>query len=554
MNLKKLLVLTGLTACCAAGAAAETAAPLTEPLTAAEASSVGNVGAIEKVSPPKRLEGRSEHGKELSPLMLAAQGGNAEQIARLRAGGADVNAADRDGWTPLMLALCAGEGTTAAEALLAAGADVNARNKERWTPLMLALRSDKPAAFIARLLTQYHALASPECEDGTTAMMIACQFASDPTVVETLYAADADAVQPRRGGDCPIHFAVRNSTDGASGIVSFLLNNRAEVNQTNDAGWTPLMTAARFNTRLDVVAALLSAGADVDARNRDGLTALMLAAASEAPTAVAIAKKLLDAGADVEKADRFGRTAALVAMRSAHSVEMVRFLDRELTPRSVARQTAVLAVLPVSRTVKECARLVSARDERVPLSAHRVPRRAASPAFVNKASGRSPQPAGGQKLRFIEAPALAVVSQSARLLSRPALQAARTRASADLSASVKRRRLQKLNAALKRDPARVTPLMLAAVNPNAAAPEIIAYLLEKGEALEAKDGEGRTPLICAVRYNPSPLAAEALLNAGADPRATINGNGLRRLLRFNERMSPQDKKRLLRLLREKPAR
>ena len=550
MNLKKLLILTGLTACCAAGAAAETATPPTEPLTAAEASSVGNVGAVEKVSPLKRLEGRSEHGKELSPLMLAAQSGNAEQIARLRAGGADVNAADKDGWTPLMLALCAGEDTAAAEALLAAGADVNARNKERWTPLMLALRSDKPAAFIARLLAQYHALASPECEDGTTAMMIACQYASDPAVVEALYAADADAVQPRRGGDCPIHFAVRNATDGASGIVSFLLNNRAEVNQTNDAGWTPLMTAARFNTRLDVVAALLSAGADVDARNHDGLTALMLAAASEAPAAVAIAEKLLDAGADMEKADRFGRTAAMVAVRSGHSVEMVRFLDRELTPRSVARQTAVLAVLPVSRTVKECARLVSARGGRAPLSAPRMPRRAASPAFVNKASGRSPQPAGGQNLRFIEAPALAVVSQSARLLSRPALQAARTRASADLSASVKRRRLQKLNAALKRDPARVTPLMLAAVNPNAAAPEII----EKGEALEAKDGEGRTPLICAVRYNPSPLAAEALLNAGADPRATIDGNGLRRLLRFNERMSPQDKKRLLRLLREKLAR
>lgn len=550
MNLKKLLILTGLTACCAAGAAAETATPLTEPLTAAEASSVGGVGE----EPLRRLEGRPGHGKGLPPLMLAAQSGNAEQIARLRAGGADVNAADRDGWTPLMLALCAGEDTAAAEALLAAGADVNARNKERWTPLMLALRSDKPAAFIVRLLRQYHALASPECEDGTTAMMIACQYASDPAVVEALYAADADAVQPRRGGDCPIHFAVRNATDGASGIVSFLLNNRAEVNQTNDAGWTPLMTAARFNTRLDVVAALLSAGADVDARNYDGLTALMLAAASEAPAAVAIAEKLLDAGADPEMADRFGRTAAMVAVRSGHSVEMVRFLDRELTPRSVARQTAVLAVLPVSRTVKECARLVSARGGRAPLSAPRMPRRAASPAFVNKASGRSPQPAGGQNLRFIEAPALAVVSQSARLLSRPALQAARTRASADLSASVKRRRLQKLNAALKRDPARVTPLMLAAVNPNAAAPEIIAYLLEKGEALEAKDGEGRTPLICAVRYNPSPLAAEALLNAGADPRATINGNGLRRLLRFNERMSPQDKKRLLRLLREKLAR
>ncbi|MDY2648039.1 MAG: ankyrin repeat domain-containing protein, partial [Pyramidobacter porci] len=267
-----------------------------------------------------------------------------------------------------------------------------------------------------------------------------------------------------------------------------------------------------------------------------------------------IAKKLLDAGADPDTADRSGRTAALVAVRSGHSAAMVRFLDRELTPRSVARQTALLAVLPVCRTVKECARLVSVRGERAPLSPSRPTRRAASPALVNKASGRSPQPAAGQRSRFIEAPALAAVSRNTRLLSRPALRAARIRASAALSASAKRRRLKKLNAALKRDPARVTPLMLAAVNPNAAAPEIIAYLLEKGEALEAKDGEGRTPLICAVRYNPSPLAAETLLNAGADPRATIDGNGLRRLLRFNERMSPQDKKRLLRLLREKLAR
>ena len=546
MNLKKLLIVIWLAAC----GAAEAATPTTDALDAAESSSVGGGGE----EPLRRLEGRPGHGKGLPPLMLAAQSGDAEQIARLRAGGADVNIADTEGWTPLMFALCAGGDTAAAEALLAAGADVNVRSKERWTPLMLALRSDRPAAFVARLLTQYHALASAESEDGTTAMMIACQYASDPAVVEALYAADADAVQPRRGGDCPIHFAARNATDGAPGIVTFLLGNRADVDQANDAGWTPLMMAARFSTRTDVIDALVSAGADVNARNRDGLTALMLAAANEAPAAVAIAKKLLDAGADPEAADRSGRTAALVAVRSGHSAAMVRFLDRELTPRSVARQTALLTVLPVCRAVKECARLVSVRGERAPLSAPQPTRRAASPALVSKASGRSPQPSGGQRSHFIEAPALASVSRSTRLLSRPALRAARIRASAALSASAKRRRLKKLNTALKRDPARITPLMLAAANPNAAAPEIIAYLLEKGEALEARDGEGRTPLICAVRYNPSPLAAEALLNAGADPRATINGNGLRRLLRFNERMSPQDKKRLLRLLREKLAR
>lgn len=516
MNLKKLLILIGLTACCAAGAAAAPAAPTADALDAAEAADAGG-GEAAAISPLGRPEALPR--RQSAALMLAAYEGDASGVARLVEGGADVNAADTNG----------------------------------WTPLMFALRSGQPAAFVAGLLTQYHALAAAEAKDGTTAMMIACQYASDPAVVEALYAADADAVQPRRGGDCPIHFAARNATSGAAGIVAFLLGNRADANQTNDAGWTPLMTAARFNDRGDVIDALLSAGADVNARNRDGMTALMLAAASEAPAAAEIAQKLLEAGVDPEAVDRFGRTAALVAVRSGHSAEMVRFLDRELTPRSVARQTALLAVLPACRTVKECARLVSARDERAPLPAPRAPRRAASPALLNKASGRSPQPPAGQRSRFIEAPALAAVSRSARLLSRPALSAARIRASAELSAPAKRRRLKKLRAALKRDPARVTPLMLAAVNPNAAAPEIIAYLLEKGEALEAKDGEGRTPLICAVRYNPSPLAAEALLNAGADPRAALSGNGLRRLLRFNERMDGRDKKRLLRLIREKLA-
>ena len=96
-----------------------------------------------------------------------------------------------------------------------------------------------------------------------------------------------------------------------------------------------------------------------------------------------------------------------------------------------------------------------------------------------------------------------------------------------------------------------TPLMLAAVNPTDAAPEIIAWLLEQGEELEARDGEGRTALVCAVRYNSSPLAARALIEAGADTRARFNGNALRRLLRFNNRMSERDKKTIVPLLKGK---
>ena len=76
---------------------------------------------------------------------------------------------------------------------------------------------------------------------------------------------------------------------------------------------------------------------------------------------------------------------------------------------------------------------------------------------------------------------------------------------------------------------------------------------EQGRGDRARDGEGRTALVCAVRYNPSPSAARALIKAGADTRARFNGNTLRRLLRFNPRMSERDKKTLVPLLKGKSA-
>jgi ankyrin repeat protein len=64
-----------------------------------------------------------------TPLLWAADGGNAELVALLLAAGADVNAADEDGSTPVLhAALCGHE--FAARALLHAGADMWARDAE----------------------------------------------------------------------------------------------------------------------------------------------------------------------------------------------------------------------------------------------------------------------------------------------------------------------------------------------------------------------------------------------------------------------------------------
>ena len=86
--------------------------------------------------------------------------------------GADVNAVDETGMTPLMYA-ASGEGrVTLVDQLINAGAQVNAKNADGWTPLMLALRDSKDLTVPVFLL---NAGADPtlKTNDGQTVLDVA---------------------------------------------------------------------------------------------------------------------------------------------------------------------------------------------------------------------------------------------------------------------------------------------------------------------------------------------------------------------------------------------
>ena len=68
-----------------------------------------------------------------------------------------------------------------------------------------------------------------------------------------------------------------------------------------------LLLEASRNGNVDAARALLEAGADVDARNADGITALMMAAARGH---VEVVHVLLEAGADVDARNAVGGDAA----------------------------------------------------------------------------------------------------------------------------------------------------------------------------------------------------------------------------------------------------
>ena len=90
-------------------------------------------------------------------------------------------------------------------------------------------------------------------------------------------------------------------------VVKDALDKGAEVEARNKDGRTPLMVAARYPTIPEIVSLLLEKGAEVNARNNAGWTPLMRAARySTIPEIVTL---LLDAGADALAKDEDGKRA-----------------------------------------------------------------------------------------------------------------------------------------------------------------------------------------------------------------------------------------------------
>ena len=85
--------------------------------------------------------GPSEAEQAQLNLFEAVRAGDVATLQERVAGGADVNARDAFGQTPLMYAVGENGSLEVAQALLATGADPNARTEAGWTALMYATRA-----------------------------------------------------------------------------------------------------------------------------------------------------------------------------------------------------------------------------------------------------------------------------------------------------------------------------------------------------------------------------------------------------------------------------
>ncbi len=108
-------------------------------------------------------------------------------------------------------------------------------------------------------------------------------------------------------------------------MLRLLLDNNADKDETNNYGDTPLHYAARYDESGETVLTLLRAGAALDVQNKQGVTALMLAAEKGRARSVA---HLLSHGASLAVTDHRGYSALTKAEYFGHAAIIQQLSER----------------------------------------------------------------------------------------------------------------------------------------------------------------------------------------------------------------------------------
>ena len=271
--------------------------------------------------------------------------------------GADVNARSDAGETALILAGATDNGVLV-EMLIDAGADVNALDDAGLTALMRddcedepkrilldagAIQYDKPRPALDHIGSD-HPL-TPRCKRSFHLNVL---HGKVDEVRQMLILSPSLVDEPILRGPTVETPLISASIAGDIAMVKELINHGANVNLVFEDAAALIHACVGGHTA--TVAALLLAGADVNAGTIDGTTALMYAIQVRSESIVRV---LLHGGADVNARDGDGATALHIAAEKAGHDSMVRLLIANGADVNARDKSGETALFKAARFLRE---------------------------------------------------------------------------------------------------------------------------------------------------------------------------------------------------------
>jgi len=275
----------------------------------------------------------------------AAEKGIVQDVAYFVENGTDVDAA-RSGFTPLDLAIMENSNMKVIEYLVSKGADVN---HALYEAVKSRYNRNSNYLEILKYLVSQGADVNVKREDGNTPLHNAVRNGFNEEALKFLVSQSADINAKNNKGERPVDLAFIDEKQSVLKIFSQFYGSSSfpdifeaarkgtvqdvkifvmagtDVNGTSNTRgkYTPLQEAAYYNPNVDVLKYLVSAGADVNAKDSYSNTPLHMAIKNNSNTKVL---KYLVSARNVNTKGKYGNTPLHTAVKSNYNVEILEYL------------------------------------------------------------------------------------------------------------------------------------------------------------------------------------------------------------------------------------
>ena len=231
--------------------------------------------------------------------------------------GAHVNAANKDGATPFLIA-CSKAQAELVKLLLKAKADPNITDTDGDTSLHAAIAADCSEEIIQEII-DHGAEINAVNKRGRTALLLSCFYRQMDSVKVLLEVGADPTISDEEGFSC-----LQAAVDGrcSKNTLQALMENGAQIDAKRKDGTNALLRACRTG-QSESVLFLLEAGVDVNIVNFDGNTSLHVAVYGNCNKQTL--QQMIEKGVSVNALNKRGETALVLACELAQ-VELVRVL------------------------------------------------------------------------------------------------------------------------------------------------------------------------------------------------------------------------------------